>query len=304
MKKNRKQLVQKLVEEANSISGGGSKKNSYVDDRKWKPTVDKSGNGYAVIRFLPGKDNGVPWTQYWHHGFKGPSGLWYIENSLTTIGQKDPVSEMNTYLWNSGNEDDKALARDRKRKLSYVSNIYVVSDPANPENEGKVFLYEYGKKIFDKLMDVMQPQFEDEDPMNPFDFWEGANFKLKMRNVDGYRNYDKSEFESVSALLDGDDEKLEEVYNKLYDLGEYTDPKNFKSYEDLSRRLFDVLGDDVVGVRKLEVDEPVKESRSAPSKEKEVDVPDVPVSSKSEDKLFEDDDEEMQSFFEKLAAED
>ena len=187
MKSNSSDAISKLLAAAEK-AGGGTEKKSYGDDREWKPTVDKTGNGYAVIRFLPasvGQD--LPWVRYWDHGFKGPTGRWFIEKSLTSIGQTDPVSEMNSQLWNSGRDEDKETARSRKRRLHYVSNIYVVSDPSNPENEGKVFLYQYGKKIFDKIMDVMQPQFEDETPVNPFDFWGGADFKLKIRNVEGYR---------------------------------------------------------------------------------------------------------------------
>ena len=215
-------------------------KKSYVDERLWKPELDKSGNGYAVIRFLPsveGED--MPWAKVWNHAFQGPTGQWYIENSLTTVGQKDPVSEHNTKLWNTGLESDKETARKQKRKLQYFSNIYVVSDSKHPENEGKVFLYRYGKKIFDKLMAAMQPEFEDETPINPFDFWEGANFKLKIRKVDGYWNYDKSEFETPSAL--GDDSVIESVWKKQYALKEFTASTNFKSYEELKTRLDAVL---------------------------------------------------------------
>ena len=199
LKTNRANDIASLVSAAESV-GGGEKK-SYADERFWKPTVDKAGNGYAVLRFLPaptGED--LPWVRYWDHGFKGPTGMWYIENSLTSIGQPDPVGEMNSVLWNTGRDEDKATARDSKRRLHYVTNIMVVYDPSNPNNEGKVFLYKFGKKIFDKIMDVMQPQFQDEKPVNPFYFWEGADFKLKIRQVEGYRNYDKSEFSSASAL--------------------------------------------------------------------------------------------------------
>jgi len=191
-------------------------KKSYIDERLWKPELDQSGNGYAVIRFLPsveGED--LPWAKVWNHAFQGPTGQWYIENSLTTIGQKDPVSEYNSKLWNSGVESDKEIARKQKRKLQYFSNILVVSDSKHPENEGKVFLFRFGKKIFDKLMAAMQPEFEDESPINPFDFWEGANFKLKIRKVDGFWNYDKSEFEAVSRLAD-DDAKIEEIWKSQY----------------------------------------------------------------------------------------
>ena len=209
-------------------------KKSFVDERFWKPELDKTGNGYAVIRFLPAPDNeDMPWSKVWSHAFQGPTGQWYIENSLTTMNGKDPVSEANTLLWNTGNEPDKELARKRKRKLNYYSNILVVSDPKHPEHEGKVKLFKYGKKIFDKLMEAMQPQFEDESPVNPFDFWKGANFKLKIRKVDGYWNYDKSEFEKPSAVIDGDDKKLEELWHQQYSLAEFTSASNFKSYDEL-----------------------------------------------------------------------
>lgn len=236
LKRNRKQNIEKLVQAVAS-----TERASYSDNRFWKPTVDKSENGYAVIRFLPAApNNDLPWVRLWDHGFKGPTGLWYIENSLTTLGQPDPVSEANSVLWNSGREEDKQIARDRKRRLHYISNIYVITDPGNPDNEGKVFLYQYGKKIFDKITDIMQPEFEDEQPMDPFDFWNGADFKLKTRKVEGYRNYDKSEFSSPSALFD-DDDKLEKIYNSLYDLRELVDPKNFKSYDELQKKLNKVL---------------------------------------------------------------
>ena len=240
LKQNRDSAISKLVSAADT----NSEKKTYGDDRIWKPTVDKAGNGYAVLRFLPaGGGEDLPWVRYWDHGFKGPTGRWYIERSLTSIGQPDPVSELNSQLWNTGRDEDKELARLRKRRLHHVSNVLVVSDSGNPENEGKVFLYEFGKKIMDKIMDVMQPQFQDETPINPFDFWSGANFKLKIRNVEGYRNYDKSEFDSSSSLFDGDEARLEEVYNKLHKLSEFTDPENYKSYTDLKRKLFEVIGE-------------------------------------------------------------
>tara|TARA_A100001035_G_scaffold256662_1_gene232077 strand:+ start:1052 stop:2026 length:975 start_codon:yes stop_codon:yes gene_type:complete len=224
----------KEVEKMNSNSSGG-------DDRLWKPEMDKTGNGYAVIRFLPAPDGeDLPWVKMYSHGFQGPGG-WYIENSLTTIGQKDPVSEYNRTLWNSGNDKDKEIVRKQKRKLSYYSNIYVVKDPSNPHNEGQVFLFKFGKKIFDKIMAAMQPEFEDETPINPFDFWAGANFKLKIRKVDGYWNYDKSEFDSPAALLD-DDDALEALWKKQYSLAAMTAEDQFKTYEQLQTRLDYVLG--------------------------------------------------------------
>ena len=230
-------LTQKLVKEVEKMNttGGGA------DERLWKPELDKTGNGYAVVRFLPSPEGeDIPWAKMYSHAFQGPGG-WYIENSLTTTGGKDPVSEHNRELWNSGNETDKDVVRKQKRKLSYYSNIYVVKDPVNPHNEGKVFLFKYGKKIFDKVMEAMQPEFEDETPINPFDFWKGANFKLKIVKKDGYWNYDKSEFDSVAPLLD-DDDALEALWKKEYSLAAVTAADQFKSYDDLKKRLNYVLG--------------------------------------------------------------
>ena len=216
------------------------KQNKYQDERLWKPEHDKTGNGYAVLRFLPatsGED--MPWVRLWSHAFQGPGG-WYIENSLTTLGHKDPVSEENTRLWNTGVESDKGIARNRKRKLSYYSNVLIVSDPAHPENEGQVKLFKFGKKIFDKITEAMQPAFEDETPINPFDFWKGANFKLKIRKVDGFWNYDKSEFEGVSAIADNDD-SIKAIWEKQYPLKPFLDADNFKSYEELKEKLNRVI---------------------------------------------------------------
>ena len=275
-------------------------KKSYIDERIWKPVMDKTGNGFAIIRFLPApKDEELPWVKLWNHAFQGPTGQWYIENSLTTISQNDPVSELNTKFWNSGVESDKEIARKQKRKLQYYSNIYVVKDSANPQNEGKVFLYRYGKKIFDKVMETMQPAFEDETPVNPFDFWEGANFKLKLRKVDGYWNYDKSEFETISALAD-DDEKLEEIWGKQYSLSEFTAPTNFKSYDELQIRLNTVLsGTTKVGnVTDLQRSNAFDDS---PSTTTVVDTKEEPAPTVSMSNT-EDDDDTM-SYFEKLAEE-
>ena len=230
-------LTEKLVKEVEKMntSGGGP------DDRFWKPEMDKTGVGSAIIRFLPAPEGeDLPWVKMYSHAFQGPGG-WYIENSLTTTGGKDPVSEYNRELWNSGTEKDKETVRKQKRKLSYYSNIYVVKDPAHPENEGKVFLFKFGKKIFDKILNAMQPEFEDEEPINPFDFWSGANFRLKIRKVEGYWNYDKSEFDRSSALLD-DDDALEALWKKEYSLSAIVAPDQFKSYEDLEKRLKYVLG--------------------------------------------------------------
>ena len=230
-------LTQKLVKEVEKMNNNGGN----TDDRLWKLEVDKGGNGYAVIRFLPAPDGeDLPFVKLYSHAFQGPGG-WYIENSLTTLGQKDPVSEFNSQLWNNGTDAGKDTARKQKRKLTYISNIYVVKDPANPENEGKTFLYKYGKKIFDKLTAAMQPEFEDEEAIDPFDFWQGANFKLKAKNVAGYRNYDSSEFAATSALLD-DDDAMEAVWKKEHSLAELVAADQFKSYDELKTRLSNVLG--------------------------------------------------------------
>ena len=266
-------------------------KKSYVDERLWKPTMDKTGNGYAVIRFLPApKGEDLPWVKLWNHAFQGPTGQWFIENSLTTLGNNAPVSEYNSKLWNSGIESDKEIARKQKRKLQYYSNIYVVSDAANPQNEGNVFLYRYGKKIFDKVMEAMRPPFPDTDPINPFDFWEGANFKLKLRKVDGYWNYDLSSFDSVTPLLDGDDGALEEMYNKQYSLADFTSPTNFKSYDELKTRLDAVLSGTVVANTTVQT-----LMESEPSSAIKVDTKPEPSPT------VEADDDDAMSYFEKLA---
>jgi hypothetical protein len=237
--------IDRLIKEMEKVNSGSSEKQ--VDDRFWQPEVDKAGNGVAIIRFLPGPavdgDDALPWVRVWSHGFKGPTGKWYIENSLTTLNQKDPVTEYNSELWAQSDSDEswqRKQVRAQKRKLTYISNIYVISDPKNPENEGKVFLYRYGKKIFDKISLLMNPELEAEKPINPFDFWSGCNFKLSIRNVQGYRNYDQSTFYGASPLKDNDDE-MEAIWKKQYSLKEFVDPANFKSYDELKRRLHDVL---------------------------------------------------------------
>jgi len=295
--KGRTADITKLVAAAEA-AGGSTEKKSYADDRFWKPEVDKSGNGYAVIRFLPAAEGeDLPWVKYWDHGFKGPNGLWYIENSLTSIGQSDPVSEYNSQLWNSGIESDKDKARAQKRRLHYVTNVQVISDPANPANEGKVFLFKFGKKIFDKIMDVMQPQFADETPVNPFDFWEGANFKLKIRNVEGYRNYDKSEFDAPSQLAD--DAQLESIYNRLYTLQEFLDPKNYKSYDELKAKLVRVLGDEISysTAEQVSLDETAAAPAMATAAEPDIRYAPAP----SETVATADDDDDTMSYFSKLA---
>ena len=240
MKKRSKSDLSALIKETEKISNPNSNFGDR-DEGYWKPELDKSGNGYAVIRFLPAPEGEeLPWARIWNHGFQGPGG-WYIENSLTTLGQKDPVSEHNSQLWNSGIEANKEVARKQKRRLNYTSNVYIIKDPSNPQNEGQVFMYRYGKKIFDKINDLMNPEFEDESPVNPFDLWEGANFKMKIRKVEGYSNYDKSEFEAPSALLD-DDDRMEEIWNSQTSLKELVSPDKFKTFDELKTKLDRVLG--------------------------------------------------------------
>ena len=291
LKRSRNDLdkLTKAIED--STSPTSKEAGSKDDTRLWQPTVDKAGNGMAVIRFLPAPavdgDDALPWVRRFDHGFQGPGG-WYIENSLTTLGQKDPVSEYNTTLWNSGIEANKDIARKQKRRLHYIANILVVSDPSNPSNEGQIKLFKFGKKIFDKITEAMNPEFADETPINPFDMWEGANFKLKIRNVEGYRNYDKSEFADKSALLDGDDEKLEALWKKEFSLKEFTEPSNFKSYEVLKAKLDKVLGFDGGSSVKTKAEDAVF---------KKFDDEDVSVIDK---KIVEHDDEDL-DYFKSLA---
>lgn len=303
--------ISKLVNAAQEASGVQQNTNKYQDSRKWKPTVDDAGNGYAVIRFLPaGEGQDLPWVRYWDHAFKGPTGQWYIERSLTTLGQADPVGEMNSRLWNSGIEEDKETARKQKRRLHYVTNIMVINDPANPANNGKVMLYEFGKKIFDKIMDMMQPEFPGETPINPFDFWSGADFELKIRNVAGYRNYDKSDFKSPSALFDGDETKLEATYNSMYDLNEFItpnfpgahDPKYFKTYDELKARLETVLGL-ATGVGSTLKNEALSSSAEA-APMKEAGEPTIVAAAAPVTAAAAEDEDDTLSYFAKMAAED
>jgi len=293
LKKNSNSSFDKLTQELEKIS---SSEKSGADDRLWKPELDKSGNGYAVIRFLPAPEGeDLPWAKIFSHAFQGPGG-WYIENSLTTINKSDPVGELNRQLWNSGHDADKEVARKQKRKLSYYSNIYVVRDPLHPENEGRVFLFKYGKKIYDKILAAMQPEFEDETPINPFDFWKGADFKLKIKKVAGYWNYDSSEFASQSTLGGFDDDQLEGVYNKLYSLTAFTDASNFKTYEELEKRLNAVLN----GKKQPRVDMETEEDE-----EFQVEVPRATTSYVREEpvqpRVSSDDEDDTLSFFANLA---
>ena len=288
-------LTQKLVKEVEKMNTNGSS----ADDRLWKLDVDKSGNGYAVIRFLPAPEGeDLPFVKLYSHAFKGAGG-WYIENSLTTLGQKDPVSEYNTTLWNNGTDAGKDAARRQKRKLTYISNIYVVKDPANPENEGQVFLYKYGKKIFDKITAAMQPEFEDEEAIDPFDFWQGANFKLKAKNVAGYRNYDSSEFTAVSPLLD-DDDALEALWKKENSLQEFVGADQFKSYDELKKRLGYVLGGNATVTQDPEVED--EDRARGPSPVASVPSEPEPAIAVGAGAGTSDEDDDTLSYFAKLAA--
>jgi hypothetical protein len=300
LKKSSNDSMKRLLNEAEKLNKGGGE-SSYEDNRIWKPTLDKSSNGYAVIRFLPASEGeDLPWVRQFSHGFQGKGG-WYIENCPTTVGGKCPVCEANNEMWNSGVESNKGIARDRKRKLSYISNIMVISDPSAPQNEGKVFLYKYGKKIFEKIERAMHPQFEDEEAINPFDFWKGADFKLKVRKVDGYVNYDDSKFSTPKPLFGGDDAKLEDLWKSEHSLKEFTNPKEYKGYEELKRK-FDMImsGGTNAPKRAEEIDdseETSEESWSAPPKSKSA----KEIKSENDDADFSGD---AMSYFERLARND
>lgn len=308
LRKMRNQDFGKIAGEFEKIANPQTESKSYQDDRFWKLEADKAGNASATIRFLPrtvkvvdGNEvvDELPWVRVFSHGFQGPTGKWYIENSLTTLNDADPVGELNSRLWNTGNEADKETARKQKRRLHYIANVLIVSDPKHPENEGQVKLFKFGKKIFDKIMDKARPTFEDETPVNVFDLWEGADFKLRMRKVDGYPNYDQSVFQEPSAIAGGDEDKILAVVNQQYLLSEFLDRKNFKTYDELARKLAAVLDggaapaataasiaddDDYTPPARTEV------KKSAP----------VKVASSDED----DGDEDAMSFFKKIAQED
>lgn len=293
LKRNRTDLS-KLVEDAKKATGGAERE--AADERFWNPTRDKAGNGYAVIRFLPGKEeNGTPWVRYWDHAFKGPTGQWYIEKSLTSLGQNDPLSELNMKMWNSGDESQKKIVSSRKRTLRYVANVLVISDQQNPQNEGQVKLYRFGAKIFDKIKAAMQPQFPDEKPINPFDMWEGADFVIKISSemVMGkpLPKYDASYFKGASALLGGDEAKLEVLYDKQHALGEWVDPANYKTYDQLNARLKMVLGESAPRTTRETVS--LDEASAPPS-----------LKTAENTSLDEADDDDTMSLFAKLANDD
>jgi len=303
LKRNRTDL-QSLVQQAQAGTGENTQRQS-EDTRFWVPTRDTAGNGYAVIRFLPGDAEApTPWVRYWDHFFKGPTGQWYVEKSLTSIGQQDPLAESNSRLWNEdGSDEAKRTVRERKRNLRYVANVLIISDPSNPENEGQVTLFRFGKKIFDKIMDSMQPQFPDEAPVNPFDMWEGADFTLKIRKVEGYPNYDASSFKGQSELFAGDDEAKEKVYNQQHDMSEWTDPKSYKTYDELKARLAVVLGESgSATARKVveELDDEIPDFPSSPAPT--ATAAPAPTMTTAESSM--DDEDDTMSYFAKLAAED
>ena len=283
--------LSRLLSQVEKVNSPQQSNNSNQDDRFWRPELDKSGNGYAVVRFLPeAEGNELPWVRVFNHGFQGPTGKWYIENSLTTLNQKDPVAEYNSILWNSGTEANKDIARKQKRRLSYIANVLVVSDPKHPENEGQVKLFKFGKKIFDKITEAMQPAFDDEQAINPFDFWKGANFKLKIRKVDGYWNYDKSEFEGVTPLKESDDD-IKAIWEKQYPLKQFVDPSNFKTYDELKEKLNRVITGTQSTATVDSVDLPPQTTTA-------VEMPKV-----SESKPASDEDDTL-DYFSKLADED
>jgi len=295
LRKMRNSDFGKIAGEFEKIGNPQTQTKSYAHDRFWKLEGDKAGNGTATIRFLPRVEGDeLPWVRIFSHGFQGPTGKWYIENSLTTLGENDPVGELNTKLWNSGSDANKKIAQAQKRKLSFIANILVVSDPKHPENEGKVFLFKFGKKIFDKIMDKARPTFEDEQPVNVFDFWEGANFKLRMRKKDGFTNYDESAFAEPSTIST-DDEAILKIANSQHKLSEFLDRKNFKSYDELKRKLEEVLSGDSFASKSAaeiaEEDRPVAEAPKIASKP-------APAMASA------DDDEDVMSYFAKIAKED
>lgn len=309
LKKSRSASMQKLVEAAAKMNERSFESNN--EGEYWTPTRDKAGNGYAVLRFLPAaKGDDVPWVRFWDHGFKGPTGKWYIEKSLTSVGQPDPLAEMNSKLWNSGIDADKEVARSRKRRLHYVANVLVITDSANPANDGKVFRWKFGKKLFEKVMDATNPKFADEKPVNPFDLWEGANFKLKIQTVEGFPNYDKSSFAEPSALYNGDEAKLEKLYDSLKSLKDLTDPTKYKSYDELLKRLKFVVGEDEVNsilggkAPKAEAAAPAIRSSAPVKDEDEDEAPAVaPVRAAVKAPVVNDtaEDDDDDAFFAKLA---
>ena len=300
LRKMRNSDFGKIAGEFEKIANPQQESKGYADDRFWKLEGDKAGNGTATIRFLPRVEGDeLPWVRIFSHGFQGPTGKWYIENSLTTLGENDPVGELNTKLWNSGSEANKEIARKQKRRLSFIANVLIVSDPKHPENEGQVRLFKFGKKIFDKIMDKARPTYEDETPVNVFDLWEGANFKLRMRKKDGFTNYDESAFQDPSTVSE-DEDKLLKVVNSQYKLSEFTDAKNFKSYDELKTKLEQVLsGDSFVGKSAAEMAE--QEDRPVAAAPVAKEAPAFTPKASKPAPSMNDDDEDVMSYFQKIA---
>ena len=300
LQKTRKKNLQKLQSQLEK-----DEKPSYIDDRFWKPTVDKAGNGFALIRFLPvspaDPEDSLPWVRYWDHFFRGPGGGVYSELSLTTLGEKDPCSEMNSSLWNTGIQKNKDLISfERKRRLKYVANIYIVKDPSEPDNEGKVFLFRFGKKIYDKIDKTMRPDedpIDPKEPFNPFDLWEGANFSLKVRKKDGYTNYDDSKFATPGPLLD-DDKALEEIWQKEYSIQEFVAPDKFKTYDELKTRLHEVLAE--IGGNSEKTAESTKISLVDNDDTQTTEEPATPTTDEENGTIEEDADDSL-DFYNKLA---
>jgi len=305
LRKMRNNDFGKITDAFEKIANPSTETKSYQDDRFWKLEADKAGNASATIRFLPKTEQDeLPWVKVFSHAFQGPTGKWYIENSLTTLGENDPVGELNTQLWNSGSDANKEIARKQKRKLHFIANVLIISDPKHPENEGQVKLFKFGKKIFDKIMDKARPTFEDEQPVNVFDFWEGADFKLRMRKVDGYPNYDQSVFLEPSPVADSDEEILA-IANKQYRLGEFTDAKNFKSYDELKKKLDAVLSG--TGAAPKTAADVANEEDELPWKPEPVVAKSAPAPTPKVSKapaMEEDDDDDALSYFQKIADED
>lgn len=300
LRKMRNSDFGKISSEFNKIANPSSESKSYQDDRFWKLEADKAGNGTATIRFLPRVEGDeLPWIRVFNHGFQGPTGKWYIENSLTTLGENDPVGELNSKLWNTGNEADKETARKQKRRLTYIANVLIVSDPKHPENEGQVRLFKFGKKIFDKIMDKARPTFEDESPVNVFDLWEGADFKMRQRKVEGYANYDQSVFMEPSAIANGDEQQILKVVNGQHKLSEFLDRKNFKTYEELSRKLVMVLNSEMAAPVKTAATMSEDDEDYTPPKRTEAKSAPVKISKAVE----EDEDEDAMAYFKKIATE-
>ena len=304
LRKMRNSDFSKIAGEFEKIANPQTEKKGYGDDRFWKLEGDKAGNGTATLRFLPRVEGDeLPWVRIFSHGFQGPTGKWYIENSLTTLGENDPVGELNSQLWNSGIEANKEIARVQKRRLSFIANVLVVSDPKHPENEGKVFLFKFGKKIFDKIMDKARPTFEDEKPVNVFDLWAGANFKLRMRKVAGYTNYDESNFMEPAEI--GDEDTLLTVVNSQHKLSEFTDRKNFKSYDELKKKLDEVLSGDSFSSKtaaQMSDEDDAPRVKAAPT-QRSVEAPSA-GKAKAAPSLDEDDDEDVMKYFKKIADEE